>query len=83
MPKYTATGDCDGWPNVSFDDCKQKCIDNELPNSGCINPANKCAYAVWSDNPDWPPGWCQLADINCTIVNANNLYITWKNPDYN
>ena len=50
---YTYSGDgtiCNGWHSLSFLECRQKCINNELPNGGCVNPANKCAHAVWSDN---------------------------------
>ena len=70
---YTHTKFCNGWP-VSFEECKQKCRNNELPD-GCDNTFNKCAYAVWSH------GRCQLADINCELT-AKATAITWKNPYY-
>ena len=54
---------CDGWAYTSFEDCKQKCINNALPESCDSGESSKnCAFAVWDDNADFAPGWCQLAE---------------------
>ena len=54
---------CDGWAYTSFEDCKQKCINNALPEFCDSGQSSKnCTFAVWDDNPDFPPGWCQLAE---------------------
>ena len=62
-------GACDGWPNTSLDNCKQYCTNNEMPH-GCPKQPFLCKYAIWSDNPDWPPGWCHLANGSCILSDA-------------
>ena len=67
---YTKQGDgCDGWPYTSFEECKTKCVNNEIPD-GCQRhkmPSNGCAFAVYEDHPDFSPGWCQLANESCAL----------------
>ena len=55
---------CDGWKNISLDKCKEKCRRNELP-ATCPQTSRNCSYVIWDNNPDWPPGWCQLSDDSC------------------
>merc|ERR1719447_1824370 len=43
-------------------------------------PSNGCAYSVWSNNSDYPPGWCQLADDGCTIIPGKSTSIVWEKP---
>ena len=79
---------CDGWSRVSFEECKRKCQRNELP-VGCDqikNPLNEkpvsgCAFAVWDDNSDWAPGWCQLADDSC-VLSEKFTGKVWRNPNH-
>ena len=63
---------CDGWPNMSLEDCKLKCSKNEIPNECNGNPNNSsfCKYVIWDANPYFPPGWCQLADRPCKASNV-------------
>jgi hypothetical protein len=77
---------CDGWARTSFDDCKQKCIDNALPDS-CNggDPPKNCSFAVWDDNPHFPPGWCHLAETVCKNENISHgaqVKIWKKTGDY-
>jgi len=66
---------CDGWQSVTLDDCKQKCLDNEIP-AGCSNTNNDvCKYVVWDDNRHHG-GWCQLANENCELVEAIDSDVT-------
>ena len=46
-------------------------MNNALPDS-CDGgePSKNCTFAVWDDNPDFPPGWCQLAEDG--ICNKEN-----------
>ena len=65
---------CDGWQGLSFLECKQKCINNELPN-GCNNkPSNGCSYANWYSITKW----CHLAKEGCVLENGVDGAITWK-----
>ena len=77
---------CDGWAKTSLEDCKKKCINNELP-SGCSEgkPTSGCKFVFWHDNPDWQPGWCQLAEDGCMTQseynsNSYDSYIIWEKP---
>ena len=86
-PMYTTNQSlCDGWSRVSFEECKQKCRKNELPDNCKIDePLKSCAYAVWiqDGNKFFPPGWCQFAEINCELKDFNwGGAKTWENPDY-
>ena len=58
--------DCDGWMKMSLNECKEKCTKNEIPTT-CPDSNRNCSFIIWDDNPDWPPGWCQLADSSCEI----------------
>ena len=82
---YTRSPDfkCDGWAYTSFEECKTKCVNNEVPAScqshpDFVIPPKGCAYAVWDDNPDHHPGWCQLANDNCTLA-QKSTGIVWEN----
>ena len=77
---------CDGWAQTSLEDCKKKCINNELP-SGCSEgkPTSGCKFVFWHDNPDWQPGWCHLAEDGCMTQseytsNSYDSYIIWEKP---
>ena len=61
--------DCDGWPNMSLEECKLKCAENEIPKEckGGRNNSSVCKYVIWDANHNFPPGWCQLADRPCEI----------------
>ena len=61
---------CDGWNYISLDKCKEKCRRNELP-ATCPQTTRNCSYVIWDNNPDWPPGWCQLSDDSCENENPN------------
>ena len=66
---YTGVkGRCDGWSRVGLEECKQKCNRNEAP-GGC--KSMPCKYVIWDNNPDFPPGWCQLATDGCQIAGTN------------
>jgi len=80
---------CDGWAKTSLEDCKKKCINNELP-SDCSEgkPTSGCKFVFWHDNPDWQPGWCQLAEDGCMTQseynsNSYDSYIIWEKPEMN
>ena len=66
---------CDGWHSLSFLECRQKCINNELPN-GCTNkPSNGCSYANWYSKTKW----CHLAKEGCVLENGvQDGAIIWK-----
>ena len=67
---------CDGWSNLSFEQCKQKCLNNDLPN-GCNNkPVSGCSYATWYPETRW----CHLANELCVIENEHGATL-WKNPN--
>ena len=63
------SGKCDGWPRTSEAKCKEYCDNNAAP-SKC--ESQQCKYVIWSENRDFPPGWCQLATDGCKIGNANS-----------
>eukprot|EP01048_Picozoa_sp_COSAG05_P019995 COSAG05_NODE_3288_length_2175_cov_1.331888_2_plen_327_part_00 len=66
---------CDGWESESQEHCLQLCINNTLP-SGCARPDGfRCEYEAWSDNPDFPPGWCQVANATCAPVSDPNCQL--------
>ena len=68
---------CDGWSNVSLEECKLRCYENKVP-SGCSMLAHKsCAYVVWDDNPQFQPGSCQLADDSCEMETASSTAELW------
>ena len=72
---------CNGWARISFDDCKQKCMNNALPNS-CDGgePSKNCTFAVWDGPNSWTPGRCHLAENGCTnedLSHESQLKI-WK-----
>ena len=67
---------CDGWKNISLDKCKEKCRRNEFILSSllpatCPQTTKNCSYVIWDNNPDWPPGWCQLSDDSCENENPD------------
>ena len=76
---------CDGWEQTSYEDCKKKCNNNELP-SGCVEGyPTSCKFVFWHDNPDWQPGWCHLAEDGCMsqseyTSNSYDTYIIWEKP---
>ena len=62
---YTSSlNGCDGWSDISFEDCKEKCVNNEIPAS-CMNqvPPEGCAYMDYSERSRQ----CHLAGNNCTM----------------
>ena len=59
---------CDGWSNVSREDCVQKCGKNELP-SGCPATDGVCKYAHWNGASNW----CQVAK-DCDFVESFGTY---------
>ena len=67
---YTLTSDskCNGWSGISYEACKQKCVQNELPSS-CKNhpdvtvPSSGCGFASWNKQANW----CHLIGNNCEI----------------
>ena len=69
-----------------MEDCKKKCINNELPSScGVGKPTNGCKFVFWHDNPDWQPGWCQLAEDGCMTQseynsNSYDSFVIWEKP---
>ena len=73
---------CDGFAYTSFEVCKQKCINNALPESCDSGESSKnCAFAIWDDNPGFPPGigWCQLAEDGvCNEENYPPTYKIWE-----
>ena len=49
---YTQISDtkCKGWSRTSFDDCKQKCINNDMPDSCDKGYGNiGCRISKWRD----------------------------------
>ena len=76
---------CDGWAYTSLEDCKKKCINNELPSSPCVvgKPTNGCKYVFYK-------GWggeCQLAEDGCmtqseynSSFNSYNSWVVWEKP---
>ena len=64
---------CDGWHNISLKECKKKCINNEKP-ATCPQTRKNCSYEIWDNNPDWGPGWCQLADSSCEYESSNTFH---------
>ena len=78
---YTRQSDegCNGWAYTSFEECKTKCINNEVPD-GCPRhkmPSNGCAFAVYDDNPGFSPGWCQLANESC-VLSQRSTNSVWE-----
>ena len=60
---------CDGWVQISLEDCKLKCDANTVPD-GCIGrtePNKTCKFVIWHENPDHFSGRCYLADDSCQI----------------
>ena len=79
---YTLTSDltCDGWPYISYEDCKRKCVENELP-ANCENhpdvivPSSGCLYASWYISTQW----CHLAGNDC-ILSQDIKVNVWEKP---
>ena len=73
---------CDGWRKTTLKECEEKCTNNEIP-TACPQTNRKCSFIIWSDNPDWPSGWCQLADKSCKLETTNLLTMTetWNLTD--
>ena len=69
------TTKCDGWGKTSLEECKQKCMKNEIP-SDCSRNKEICQYVIWVENEDWHPGYCQLANRNCKATKPNINDIT-------
>jgi len=70
---------CNGWAGpITTEQCKAKCLNNEVP-SGCEAPSDfQCSFAWWSNNPDWG-GWCQVYSSEAsfkasTDPNENELW---------
>ena len=76
---------CDGWDYTSLEECKQKCLNNEVP-EGCneteIESIN-CKYVIWDENvfgnEKGLPGWCELSDNTCEIITYRTEL--WKKKD--
>ena len=64
LSQKTGVKNCDGWSNMSREDCVQKCSDNELP-SGCPATDDVCKYAVWNAASNW----CQVVK-DCDFVDT-------------
>ena len=63
---YTFTGEsaCDGWKDISLEECKAKCTSNAVPNAKCPRQGVECAYVQYYH----PTRWCHLADETCKPV---------------
>lgn len=73
---------CNGWDSTSQAQCLQRCINNSLP-EGCTRPEGfRCEYAAWSGNPDFPPGWCQVANATCA-PRVDPTYLLYHLPPVN
>ena len=76
-----------GWLEIMYDECKEKCIRNEIPD-GCEidKPPGGCAFAVFTGTSPWDyPGKCRLANSHCIMDDGNyeEMYIAdwiWENP---
>lgn len=62
-PASLYTSKCGGWTGLSEAECKQKCLNNNIPSSciGQVSSSKKCVFAQRSDD-----GTCNLADSTCT-----------------
>ena len=70
-----------GWLDLTFDECKEKCRRNELP-EGCniVKPPGGCAFAIWRSTRCGQNcvGKCKLANSQC-IMDKGPQQI-WENP---
>ena len=78
---YTATDlICDGWSDISYVDCKMKCIHNEIPAS-CMNhpdftvPSEGCAYMFYRESAKW----CHLAGNDCIM--SEDTSMIWEKSE--
>ena len=71
--------DCDGFPYLSLQECKDKCTDNEMP-KGCKKENIECKYVIWQPQISQRPRHCHLADDNCFRVDRpqNMAYQMWE-----
>ena len=77
---YTITPDakCDGWSGISYEECKKRCKQNELPSS-CKNhpdvrvPLSGCGFASWNIQS----GWCHLIGNDCEMLESSDRNI-WE-----
>ena len=74
---YTKTGGrCNGWIGLSYEDCKRKCANNEIPASCTTSttlPSEGCAYAMHSAST----GLCHLSGNDC-IMSKWSGKIVWE-----
>ena len=71
---YTLNG-CDGWSEISYEECKEKCVNNEIPAS-CKTPevqSESCAYMDYHEISRW----CHLAGNGC-IMSKKEGAIVWE-----
>ena len=72
---YTVTPDskCDGWSGISYEECKKRCKQNELPSS-CKNhpdvkvPLSGCGFASWTKQTSW----CHLIGNDCEMLESSD-----------
>jgi len=75
---YTQQNGCNGWARTSQADCIAFCEQNAVP-SGCARHDDTiCRYAMWDRNPDWYPGWCQLASTSCVLQDGHGPTSVWE-----
>ena len=74
-----------GWLDITFDECKEKCIRNELP-EGCniVKPPDGCAFAIWKSTRcghfQKCVGNCKLANSYCIMDKGIDGKNIWENP---
>ena len=73
---YTALSYCDGWKDISLDECKKKCTNNEVPDERCPRQHAKCAYVQYYE----PTKWCHLADKTCEPIKSAHKNVLLKKP---
>jgi hypothetical protein len=50
---------CNGWSGISIEDCKQKCLKNEIPENCTLSKSDpECHLIEYQQNG----GWCQLGE---------------------
>ena len=66
----TAARECNGWNDITLNECEDKCTRNEMPEN-CQQEGGPCKYFQFNTATNW----CQLGDATCEPGQADMRYI--------
>lgn len=74
--EFPSNSFCDGWTDLSLEECKVKCTNNEVPVDKC--PQKECAYVSYHNKSG-----CHLGDITCKPIKGGVGYILLRKEGEN